>query len=337
MKLEARGLTTRFPVPEGTVHAVEDVSFTLPPGGSLALVGESGCGKTVTALSLLGLVPPPGRVVAGEVILGGRDLAGLSEGEWQEVRGREIAMVFQDPMTSLNPVLTVERQLTEPLRWHLGMGGAEARARAIELLEMVRIPGAASRLRDYPHQLSGGQRQRVVLAMALACRPAVLVADEPTTALDVTVQAQIVALVKELQEQLGMSVLWITHDLALAGEVVERVAVMYAGAIVEEAPVDELLRNPRHPYTAALLGALPVTDAPGSRLAAIEGRPPDLLAVPGSACAFAPRCAWAEPRCSAGASPLRPVAPGHAAACWRWEETAGGVGASEYPSAGGGA
>lgn len=337
MRLEVRGLTTRFPVPEGTVHAVEDVSFAVPPGGSLALVGESGCGKTVTALSLLGLVPPPGRVVAGEVLLGGRDLARLSEGEWQDVRGRQIAMVFQDPMTSLNPVLTVERQLTEPLRWHLGMGGAEARARAIELLELVRIPGAASRMRDYPHQLSGGQRQRAMLAMALACRPAVLVADEPTTALDVTVQAQIVALVRELQEQLGMSVLWITHDLALAGEVVERVAVMYAGSIVEEAPVDELFRNPRHPYTQALLAALPATDAPGSRLAAIEGRPPDLLAAPGAACAFAPRCAWAEPRCSEGSPPLQAVALGHAVACWRWEETVRGAGGAGSPSAGGGA
>jgi oligopeptide/dipeptide ABC transporter ATP-binding protein len=337
MRLEVRGLTTRFPVPEGTVHAVEGVSFTLPAGGSLALVGESGCGKTVTALSLLGLVPHPGRVVAGAVLLGGKDLAGLSEEEWRAVRGREIAMVFQDPMTCLNPVLTVERQLTEPLRWHLGMGGAEARARAIELLDMVRIPGAASRLRDHPHQLSGGQRQRVMLAMALACRPAVLVADEPTTALDVTVQAQIVALVRELQRELGMSVLWITHDLALAGEVVERVAVMYAGAIVEEATVDELFRNPRHPYTAALLGALPATGAPGTRLAAIEGRPPDLLAVPGAACAFAPRCAWAEPRCREGAPPLQAVARGHEAACWRWEETVGGAGGKGPPATGRGA
>lgn len=317
--LQVRGLTTRFPIRGGTVHAVEDVSFTLRRGGSLALVGESGCGKTVTALSLLGLVPPPGWVVAGEVLLGGRELTRLSEAAWQGVRGREIAMVFQDPMTSLNPVLPVGRQLTEPLRWHLGMGEGEARARAVELLDMVRIPGGAARLRDYPHQLSGGQRQRVMLAMALACGPSVLVADEPTTALDATVQARMVSLVRELQERLGMAVLWITHDLALAGELVERVAVMYAGSIVEEAPVGEIFSNPRHPYTEGLLNALPSAAAPGRRLAAIEGLPPDLHAPPGKACSFAPRCAWAEARCRSEAPPLIQIADGHAVACWRRE------------------
>jgi len=230
--LEVRGLVARFHGREGTVRAVNGISFRLEAGKSLAIVGESGCGKSVGALSLMGLVPRPGRVEGGEVVLNGRDVLTLSEVEWRDVRGREIAMVFQDPMTSLNPVLTVGRQITEALRRHLPLSAAEACAEAAELLRLVGIADAAERLDDYPHRFSGGQRQRIVIAMALACRPSVLVADEPTTALDVTIGAQIVALVKELQAKLGMAILWITHDLALVAGLVDRVAVMYAGSIV---------------------------------------------------------------------------------------------------------
>ncbi|GMV05112.1 MAG: ABC transporter ATP-binding protein [Gemmatimonadota bacterium] len=317
--LEVRGLITRFHTADGVVHAVNGVSYALGAGEALAIVGESGCGKSVAALSLLGLVPHPGRVEAGEVILNGRDVLTLAPREWQRVRGREIAMVFQDPMTSLNPVLTVGVQLTESLRKHLGMDARAAWAEAGELLRLVGIPDAQARLKDHPHEFSGGQRQRIVLAMALACRPSVLVADEPTTALDVTIQAQIVALVKELQRKLGMAILWITHDLALVAGLVDRVAVMYAGAFVEEAPVEALYRNPRHPYTVGLLRSLPSAQAgPRRRLTAIEGRPPDLLDLP-PGCSFAPRCPWAEARCLASAPGLLPVAPGHASACWRWE------------------
>jgi len=317
--LEVRGLVTRFHTGQGVVHAVNGVSYRLEAGEGLAIVGESGCGKSVAALSLMGLVPHPGRVEGGEVLLGGRDVLHLRPREWEAVRGREIAMVFQDPMTSLNPVLTVGAQLTESLRKHLGMDAPAAWAEAAELLRLVGIPDAGSRLKDHPHQFSGGQRQRIVLAMALACRPSVLIADEPTTALDVTIQAQIVALVKELQRKLGMAILWITHDLALVAGLVDRVAVMYAGAFVEEAPVEELYRNPRHPYTVGLLRSLPsVREGPRRKLTAIEGRPPDLLDLP-VGCSFAPRCPWAEARCRASAPGLLPVGQGHASACWRWE------------------
>lgn len=320
--LEVRGLVTRFPTEAGTVHAVNGISYTLAPGEALAIVGESGCGKSVGALSLMGLVPPPGRVEAGEVILNGRDVLPLSPRQWQAVRGREIAMVFQDPLTSLNPVLTVGRQITESLAKHLGMTSTEAEAEAAELLRLVGIPNPEARLKDHPHQFSGGQRQRIGLAMALACKPSVLIADEPTTALDVTIQAQIVALVKELQRRLGMAILWITHDLALVAGLVDRVAVMYAGALVEEASVGDLFRTPRHPYTVGLLRSLPAV-AVGRRraLTAIDGRPPDLLEPP-AGCAFAPRCPWAVSRCREETPPLHPVAPGHASACWRWEEVA---------------
>jgi len=323
--LEVRGLVTRFPTREGTVHAVNGISYSLEAGKALALVGESGCGKTVGALSLMGLVPRPGRVEAGEVFLGGRDVLKLSEAAWSDVRGREIAMVFQDPMTSLNPVLTVGRQITETLRRHLPRSAAEARREAVELLRLVGIADASERLDDHPHRFSGGQRQRIVIAMALACRPSVLVADEPTTALDVTIQAQIVSLVKDLQAKLGMAILWITHDLALVAGLVDRVAVMYAGSIVEEAPVRDLYRSPRHPYTVGLLRSLPSGAArAGGRLAAIEGHPPDLTALP-AGCPFAPRCPLAPERCRAEAPPLEVVADDvvagdHASACWRWRE-----------------
>ncbi len=317
--LRVRDLTTRFFTRGATVHAVNGVSLDLRAGESLALVGESGSGKTVTALSVMGLVPAPGRVVGGAVELGGRDLLRLSARELQRVRGREIAMVFQDPMTSLNPVLTVERQLTEPMRRHLGMTKRAARDEAVALLTRVGISDAGRRLGHHPHRFSGGQRQRIMIAMALACRPAVLVADEPTTALDVTIQAQIVALVKDLQAELGTAILWITHDLALVAGLVDRVAVMYGGAIVEEADVDALYAEPRHPYTRGLLASLPGRADAAGRLAAIPGRPPALTAAPG-ACSFAPRCGWADDRCRGAVPPLEGVDAGHRSACFRWRE-----------------
>jgi len=319
--LQVRGLTTRFETSRGVVHAVNGISYSLEAGESLAIVGESGSGKSVSALSLLGLVPPPGRVVAGEVRLDGRDLLGLSPRAWQDVRGNEIAMVFQDPMTSLNPVLTVGRQLAEGIRRHLGLSRADARIEATRLLELVGIPSAPARLDDYPHEFSGGQRQRIMIAMALSCRPSVLIADEPTTALDVTIQDQIVQLVKELQVELGMGIIWITHDLALVAGLVDRVAVMYAGSIVEEAEVDDLYHAPRHPYTIGLLGSMPSIERGRGRgrLPAIEGRPPDLREE-FVRCPFADRCAYAIDRCRAEKPVLEAVAAGHRSACWRRTE-----------------
>ena len=318
--LEVRDLTTRFYTRRGVVHAVERVSFSVAEAGSLAIVGESGSGKSVTALSLMGLVPPPGRIVAGEVLLGGRDLLGLEERARREVRGREMAMVFQDPMTSLNPVLTIGYQLGEGVRRHRGIGRTQAKAEAVRLLELVGIPDAAARLPDHPHQFSGGQRQRIMIAMALACGPRVLIADEPTTALDVTIQDQIVALVKALQAELGMALVWITHDLALAAGLVDRVAVMYAGSIVEEAPVRALYARPRHPYTRALLASMPSIDGQrAERLPAIEGRPPDLREA-FARCPFSDRCTLAVERCRAEKPALEPVGPAHRSACWRRDE-----------------
>ena len=315
--LHVRDLSTRFHTDRGVVHAVSGISYVLGAGEAMAIVGESGCGKSVSALSLMGLVPEPGRVESGEVLLNGRDVLGLTPRQWTRVRGREIAMVFQDPMTSLNPVLTVGRQLAETLRRHLGMGSRDALAEAVQLMRLVGIPNPEARIHDHPHQFSGGQRQRVVIAMALACKPSVLIADEPTTALDVTVQAQIVALMKDLQARLGMAILWITHDLALVAGLVDRVAVMYAGRFVEVADVETLFRSPRHPYTVGLLRSLPsFGDGPRRRLAAIGGRPPDLVApVPG--CAFAPRCPWAVDRCRTERPALTTVTPQQASACWR--------------------
>jgi oligopeptide/dipeptide ABC transporter ATP-binding protein len=318
--LEVRDLVTRFPTERGLVHAVNGISYTLAAGEALALVGESGSGKSVGALSLMGLVPPPGRVVRGEVRLNGRNVLDASGVARREIRGKEIAMVFQDPMTSLNPVLTIGAQLAEGLRRHMGMNAARAREEGTRLLVTVGIPNAAGRLSDHPHQFSGGQRQRIMIAMALACRPSVLIADEPTTALDVTIQAQIVELVKDLQRDLGMAILWITHDLSLVAGLVDRVAVMYAGSIVEEAPVRAIFRTPSHPYTVGLLRSMPSLDIRrGRRLESIAGRPPDLLAEPEN-CPFAPRCPWAEARCHQEKPPLRTVGEGHASACWRWED-----------------
>ena len=319
--LEVRDLVTRFHTERGVVHAVNGISYSLRAGEALAIVGESGCGKTVGVLSLMGLIPdPPGRIEAGEVFLNGRDVLPLSPREWQSVRGREIAMIFQDPMTSLNPVLTVGYQLGEAARRHMGLSRAEARAQAVEALGLVGIPRPERRLSDYPHQFSGGQRQRIMIAMALSCRPAVLIADEPTTALDVTIQAQIVDLVKDLQRQMGMAIVWITHDLALVAGLVDRVAVMYAGYIVEEAAVGDLYRSPLHPYTLGLLQSMPTLHAEArERLASIDGAPPDLLQ-DFDRCPFAPRCPHAADRCHAERPPLLPAGPGRSSACWRREE-----------------
>jgi oligopeptide transport system ATP-binding protein len=317
--LDVRDLRTRFHTDRGVVHAVDGVSFTLEAGEALAVVGESGSGKTVSALSVMGLIPdPPGRIEAGEVLLNGRDLLELSDDEMRKIRGREVAMIFQDPMTSLNPVLTVGRQLTEGMEHHLGVGRREATDRAVEMLTLVGIPNARERLSHHPHQFSGGQRQRLMIGMALACSPSLLIADEPTTALDVTIQAQIVALVKDLQRQLGMAILWITHDLAVVAGLVDRVVVMYAGHVVEEAPVDRLFEYPRHPYTMGLLRSMPdPRERAQDRLASIEGAPPDVLEA-FTHCPFVDRCTHAVGRCSEERPPLMEVEGGHTSACWQW-------------------
>lgn len=318
--LEVRDLETRFFTEEGIVHAVNGISYTLNEGESLGIVGESGSGKSVGVLSIMGLIPtPPGRVTGGEVIFNGRDLLKLSPADIRRVRGREIAMVFQDPMTSLNPVLTIGLQMTEGMELHLGMNQEQARERAAELLTLVGLPNATDRLDDYPHQFSGGQRQRIGIAMALSCNPAILIADEPTTALDVTIQAQIVDLVKQLKEKIGMAVIWITHDLGVVASMVEKVAVMYAGFVVEMASVQDLYKETSHPYTLGLLESLPKVDAKSKqRLVPIEGLPPDLLVEP-KYCPFAPRCRYAVDRCWEENPPLKAVAPQHYSACWQWE------------------
>ncbi len=315
--LDVRGLETRFRTPDGVVHAVNGVSFELKEGETLGVVGESGCGKSVTMLSLLRLIPsPPGEIVKGEAFFRGRDLLKMSNEEIRHVRGAQISMVFQDPMTSLNPVMTIGRQLTEPLMLHLGMSRKEAESRAAELLSMVGIPNAKERLKDYPHQYSGGMRQRVMIAMALSCNPQILIADEPTTALDVTIQAQITDLVKRLRDNLGMAIIWITHDLGIIAGLAQRVIVMYGGFIIEEAEVKELYANPRHPYTIGLLRSLPRLDRKErTRLFSIEGLPPVLYQKP-KACPFAPRCSYAIERCWQENPALDYVAPDHRVACW---------------------
>ena len=319
--LEVRNLVTRFYTEQGVVHAVNGISYQLDEGESLGIVGESGSGKSVSVLSLMGLIPtPPGRVEGGEAIFDGRDLLKLRPSEMRKVRGREIAMIFQDPMTSLNPVLTVGRQMTEGLKLHLGMNDSQARNRAAEMLNLVGVAGAEDRLSDYPHQFSGGQRQRIMIAMALSTNPALLIADEPTTALDVTIQAQIVELVKRLQEKLGMAIIWITHDLGVVAGMVEKVAVMYAGGIVEKGPVWDIYKRPSHPYTLGLLQSLPEVDARDQkRLASIQGLPPDLRQA-FDACPFAPRCPYVVDRCREENPPLLSTdAPLREAACWRWD------------------
>ncbi len=315
--LEVKGLETRFFTQDGVVKAVNGITYSLNESETLAIVGESGCGKSVGVMSLLRLIPePPGKVTGGEALFMGRDLLKMNREAIRQVRGKEIAMIFQDPMTSLNPVLTIGRQITEALELHMGMDRQQARDRAVELLEMVNIPSAAGRLNEYPHQFSGGMRQRVMIAMALSCMPQLLIADEPTTALDVTIQAQIVELVKRLRDELGMAIIWITHDLGVVAGLAERVVVMYAGYIIEEALVHDLYGSPSHPYTIGLLGSLPRIDIiRNARLTSIEGMPPDLIALP-EGCPFAARCHLVVDRCLKENPMLEAVAPGHRTACW---------------------
>ncbi len=314
--LEVKGLKTRFFTEDGVVHAVNGISYDLEEGDALGIVGESGCGKSVSVLSIMRLIPePPGKIVGGEVLFEGRDIMEMDPEEVRKVRGNRIAMVFQDPMTSLNPVLTIGRQIDEALELHMGMDKHQSRQRTVELLEMVGIPQAANRHDDYPHQFSGGMRQRVMIAMALSCNPRILIADEPTTALDVTIQAQIIELVKRLKDDIGMAVVWITHDLGVVAGLAEKLIVMYAGYIVERAGVKDVYGDPRHPYTIGLLGSLPRLDEVRERLYSMRGLPPDLIDLqPG--CPFAPRCDYVIDRCWEETPPLEPVTIGHEIACW---------------------
>jgi len=319
--LEVQGLETRFFTQDGVVHAVNGISYSLDEGETLAIVGESGCGKSVGVMSLMRLIPqPPGKITGGEVLFGTgderKDLLKLSDDEIRQVRGNRIAMIFQDPMTSLNPVLTIGFQISEALILHMAMDKAAARKRAVELLELVGIPRAADRLDDYPHQFSGGMRQRVMIAMGLSCNPQLLIADEPTTALDVTIQAQITDLVKRLRDEIGMAIIWITHDLGVVAGLADRMIVMYAGFIVEESPVKDLYAHPRHPYTIGLLSSLPRLDeARAHRLTSIEGLPPDLVDLP-KGCPFYARCVYRIEKCATENPKLEPVSPGHKTACW---------------------
>jgi oligopeptide/dipeptide ABC transporter ATP-binding protein len=324
MLLEVRDLRTHFFTAEGTVRAVDGVSFSVARGSVLGIVGESGSGKSVMSLSLLRLIPdPPGRIVGGEILLGrtsaaggaAEDLVRVSEGRMRAIRGNRIAMIFQDPMTSLNPYLRVSEQLIEVLTVHKRMGRAVARARSVEMLTSVGIPAAASRIDDYPHQLSGGMRQRVMIAMALLCEPDLLIADEPTTALDVTVQAQILELIQDRKEAMGLGVILITHDLGVVAKMADHVAVMYAGRIVEEGPVDEIFADPRHPYTIGLARSIPRLDqGRGAKLTPIQGMPPSLARLP-PGCPFHPRCAHAIPACKEAYPEARAVGPEHLVRC----------------------
>jgi peptide/nickel transport system ATP-binding protein len=326
MVLDVKNLQTVFFTNSGLFKAVDDISFSVRRGETLAIVGESGCGKSVTALSIMRLVPdPPGRIVGGSVALEGTDLLGLDEAEMRAIRGNRISMIFQEPMTSLNPVIRIGDQITEAVRLHRSITRKEAWAKAVEMLRLVRIPEPERRATEYPHQLSGGMRQRAMIAMALACRPALLIADEPTTALDVTIQAQILALIVELQKELGTGLILITHDLGVVAQTAQRVIVMYAGKKVEEAGVEALFENPRHPYTRGLMASMPAVATFGSnsdaRLVEIPGMVPSLTNLP-PGCAFAPRCALAIERCHAEYPPLQDWGDHHFAACWRAAETA---------------
>ena len=319
--LEVRNLVTRFYSDGATIHAVNGVSFSLNPGESMGIVGESGSGKSVSVMSLMRLIRfPPGRIESGEVFFEGKDLLKLPEEEMRKIRGNRIAMIFQDPMTSMNPVLPIGLQMTETIMPHLGLGLRAARDRAAEMLSLVGLSKPQERLDDYPHQFSGGQRQRIMIAMALSCNPSLLIADEPTTALDVTVQAQIVELVQGLQQKLGMAAIWISHNLGLVAGVVDKVAVMYGGHVVEQAGVYELYERPRHPYTQGLLKAIPKMDGrdPG-RLTSIEGMPPDLRCPPTS-CPFAPRCGYAFSQCHEALPSLTETSSGQTSRCWRTDE-----------------
>ena len=316
--LEIRGLKTHFHTDDGWLHAVDGVDMSVDAGETLCVVGESGCGKSVTAMTVLKLLPmPPGKIVAGQVLWQGRDLVPLPPEEMQQIRAKEIAIVFQEPMTSLNPVYTVGQQIAESVRQHGGLSRKDALDRAVEMLKRVRIPTPERRVHDYPHQFSGGMRQRVMIAIALACNPKLLIADEPTTALDVTIQAQILDLLGELKAEFGMAVMLITHAMGVVAETAQRVVVMYAGKVVEEATVEELFAHPRHPYTQGLIRSIPRIDTAAVhkvRLEAIGGTVPKLVNPP-EACRFAPRCKHAQPACVAATPPLREVAPGHRVAC----------------------
>jgi oligopeptide/dipeptide ABC transporter ATP-binding protein len=319
--LEIDNLKTYFFTPAGVVKAVDGVSYSVRSGETLGVVGESGCGKSVTALSILRLIAdPPGRIVGGAIRLEGRNLLELGEQQMEEIRGNEISMIFQEPMTSLNPLFTVGHQVSEAIALHQGLAKREAMTKAVEMLRRVSIPEPEQRALSYPHQLSGGMRQRVMIAMALSCNPKVLIADEPTTALDVTIQAQILELMRELKEAYGMAVVLITHDMGVVAENADRVVVMYAGRKVEEADVDALFEHPAHPYTRGLLDSIPhleagKADAPRARLSEIKGMVPSLVHLP-AGCSFAPRCGRASDRCRASAPPLEEHWPGHWVACW---------------------
>ena len=319
--LEIEHLHTQFFTSAGVVEAVNDVSYDVAEGETLGLVGESGCGKSVSALSVLRLIPwPPGRIVGGSIRFLGKDLLKLSDKEIRRVRGHQIAMVFQEPMTSLNPVLTIGLQITETLEHHLGMSGAQADARAVELLGMVGISDPERRLKQYPHHLSGGMRQRVMIALALSCEPKLIIADEPTTALDVTIQAQILELMKDLSKRLGVALIIITQNLGVVARYADRVNVMYAGKIVEEGTADQIYHNPHHPYTIGLLASVPRMDQHrGKRLVPIDGQPPDLTKLD-NGCAYRPRCRWAIDRCANEIPPLEHVGDGQKAACFRSHE-----------------
>jgi peptide/nickel transport system ATP-binding protein len=317
--LEVKGLKTYFYTDEGVVRAVDGVSLHIDKGETLGVVGESGCGKTVTALSVMRLIPmPPGRIVEGQILYQGRDLVTLPTAQMRKVRGKEICMVFQEPMTSLNPVFTIGEQIAEAVRLHEGFGRRDAMDKTIDMLKLVHIPNPERRIKEYPHQLSGGMRQRVMIAMALSCNPKLLIADEPTTALDVTIQAQILELLNELKAKLGMAVMLITHDMGVIAETAQRVVVMYAAKVVEEAPVKELFKEPLHPYTQGLLRSIPRIDLAAikkQRLEAIPGVVPSLIDVP-PGCRFAPRCQYVKPMYTEKEPPLKEVRPGHKVACW---------------------
>jgi len=315
--LEVEDLRTQFFTSAGTVKAVDGISYTVEEGETVAIVGESGCGKSVSALSMLRLIPdPPGRIVGGRILFRGTDLLSLPDKEIRRVRGRDIAMVFQEPMTSLNPVLTIGRQLTETLVHHLSMDDRQANARAVELLDMVGISDAERRLRQYPHHFSGGMRQRVMIAMALSCEPRLIIADEPTTALDVTIQAQILELMKDLTKRLGVALIIITHNLGVVARYADRVNVMYAGKIIERGSAVDVYGNPKHPYTLGLLASVPRLDQRrGGRLVPIDGQPPDLTLLD-DGCAFRPRCRFAVDKCDGAIPPLAEVDPAHLTACF---------------------
>ena len=322
--LEVKNLTIKFFTKEGTIHAVNKVSFKLEKGEILGIVGESGSGKSVSMLGILGLIKgPQGKVIDGEIVFDGQDLMKMSDAKLREIRGKKVAMVFQDPMSSLNPVLKIKDQIGEVLKTHLGMEKASAKNRTIELLDKVGIPSPSKRIDDYPHQFSGGMRQRVMIAMALACEPQILIADEPTTALDVTIQSQIVDLIKDLQNELKMSVIWITHDLSLLARIAKRINVMYAGSIIETADIKEIYSEPKHPYTIGLIRSIPRLDEVRSReLFSIEGLPPDLLSE-SQHCLFAPRCKNAINQCWEEKPNLfKTNTSSHFSSCLRWEETA---------------